>query len=124
MSSGFESDDLALLGDEQEVDIETSGSEAGPRHRTTIWVVVDPQGRVLIRSYRGAGARWYREAIAQPDCRLHVAGRVLAVHAIIADDADRVAACSDALRSKYAGRAGLRSMVSAHLETTLELVPR
>jgi hypothetical protein len=124
MSSRFEADDLALLREEQEVEIETAKSAAGPRHETTIWVVVDPQGRVLIRSYRGAGARWYREAIAEPDCRLHVGGRVLAVRAIVADDADRVAACSDALRSKYAGQAGVRSMVSVHLETTLELIPR
>jgi hypothetical protein len=124
MSSGFAADDLAVLRDEEEVEIETAKSAAGPSHKTTIWVVVDPGGRVLIRSYRGATARWYREAIARPDCRLHVAGRALAVRAIVADDADRVAACSDGLRSKYAGQAGLRSMVSAHLETTLQLVPR
>lgn len=93
-------------------------------HRTIIWAVVDAGGRALIRSYRGAGARWYREAIARPDCRLHVAGRVLAVRAVVANDADRVAACSEGLRSKYAGQAGVRSMVSAHLETTLQLVPR
>ena len=123
MSSGFEADVLALLRDEQEVEIETAKSEAGPRHMTTIWVAVDDQDRVLIRSYRGTTARWYREAIARPDCRLHVAGRVLDVRAIVADDSDRVAACSDGLRSKYAGQAGVRSMVSNHLETTLELVP-
>jgi hypothetical protein len=124
MSSGFAADALALLRHEQKVRIETARSEAGPRHKTTLWVVVDPQNRVLIRSYRGATARWYREAIARPDCRLHVAGRELEVRAIVADDAERVAACSDALRLKYAGQAGIRSMVSAHLETTLELVPR
>jgi hypothetical protein len=124
MSSGFEGDALALLRDEHEVEIETAKSAAGPRHKTTIWAVVDDQDRVLIRSYRGATARWYREAIAQPDCRLHVAGRMLAVRAVVADDADRVAACSDGLRSKYAGQAGVQSMISAHLETTLQLAPR
>jgi hypothetical protein len=124
MSPGFGADDLVLLRDEQEVEIETAKDVAGPWHKTTIWVVVDPEGRVLIRSYRGAGARWYREVVARPDCRLHVAGRVLDARAIVADDAERITACSDGLRSKYAGQAGLRSMVSAHLETTLQLVPR
>jgi hypothetical protein len=124
MSSGFGADDLAMLREEQEVEIDTARSAAGPRHMTTIWVVVDDQDRVLIRSYRGATARWYREAIARPDCRLHAAGRMLEVRATVADDAERMAACSDGLRLKYTGQAGVRSMVSAHLETTLELVPR
>ena len=124
MRPSFDAADLVLLREEQNVRIETSGSEAGPRHLTTIWVAVDPEGRVLIRSYRGATARWYREAIAGPDCRLHVAGRVLDVRAIVADDAERITACSDGLRSKYAGQAGVRSMVSTHLETTLQLVSR
>ncbi|MEX0626277.1 MAG: DUF2255 family protein, partial [Chloroflexota bacterium] len=114
----------ALLREEQKIRIETAASEAGPRHSTTIWVVVDPAGRVLIRSYRGAGARWYREVTSRPDCHLKVAGRMLAVRAIAAADPDRVAACSDGLLVKYVGQYGVRSMVSAHLETTLELVPR
>jgi hypothetical protein len=124
MSPSFDAADLVLLREEQNVRIETSESEAGRRHMTTIWVVVDPMDRVLIRSYRGATARWYREAIARPDCRLPIRDRVLDVRAIVADDAERITACSDGLRSKYAGQAGVRSMVSAHLETTLQLVPR
>jgi hypothetical protein len=124
MSTGFEAADRALLREEQNVRIETAASGAGPRHRTTLWVVVDPAGRVLIRSYRGAGARWYREARSRPDCLLHVARRVLAVRVVPADDPDRITACSDALLVKYAGQHGVRSMVSSHLETTLELVSR
>lgn len=124
MTARYDPSDLALLRDEDEVEIETAAGEHGPTHRATIWVVVDDQDRVLIRSYRGPGARWFREITKQPDSRVHVRGRALAIRATPATDADRVAACSDGLRSKYAGQYAVRSMVSAHLETTLELVPR
>jgi len=124
MSPRFEASDLALLRDEDEVEIETSASEAGPMHRTIIWVVVDDQDRVLIRSYRGPGARWFREVVAQPDSRVHVRGQAVDVRAIPATDADRVAACSDGLRRKYAGQASMAAMMRNYLETTLELVPR
>ena len=123
MSSGFEATDLALLRDAEEVEIGTA-SEAGARHRTIIWVVVDEQDRVLIRSYLGPDARWYREAIARPDCHVQVVGRTIEVRAVPAADAERVAACSDGLRRKYARHASMQGMLRKYLETTLELVPR
>lgn len=124
MTTHYEPPDLDLLRQEQEIEIETSAKEEGRTHRAIIWVVVDDQDRVLIRTYRGPGARWYREITARPDGVVHVRGRALPVRAIPATDDARVAACSDALRSKYAGQYAARSMASAHLETTLELVPR
>jgi hypothetical protein len=124
MSPSFDAADLAMLRDEEEVEIETSAGEEGPTHRAIIWVVVDDQDRVLIRSYRGAGARWFREITANPDAGVHVRGRVLAVRAIPATDPDRVAACSNGLRRKYAGHASMPGMVRQYLETTLELLPR
>ena len=80
--------------------------------------------RVLIRSYRGPGARWYREITAHPDARVHVKGQALDVRAIPAADPDRVAACSDGLRYKYEGDPAIPRMLRDHLETTLELVAR
>jgi hypothetical protein len=79
---------------------------------------------VLIRSYRGAGARWFREITARPDTLLHVRGQALAVRAIPASDAERVSACSEEIGRKYAGHHSVRSMVTRYLETTLELLPR
>lgn len=122
--SQHEESDLALLRDEDEVEIETSAGEDGPTHRVTIWVVVDEHDRVLIRSYRGPGARWFREITTRPEARVHVQGRALPVSAIPATDADRVAACSEGLRRKYARSASMPQMLREHLETTLELVPR
>lgn len=124
MSVDFDPAALDVLRAEDEVEIETSAGEDGQIHRTIIWVVVDGQGRVLIRSYRGAGARWFREIASRPEARLHARGRALAIRAVPATDADRVAACSEELGRKYAGHHSVRSMVTRYLETTLELLPR
>ena len=124
MSHSFQAPDLALLRDEPEIEIETSAAEDAPVHRAIIWVVVDDQDRVLIRSYRGSVARWFREITAHPDGRVLVKGRALDVRAIPAADQDNVAACSDGLERKYAGDPAMPRMLRDHLETTLELVPR
>jgi hypothetical protein len=124
MSEQYDTADLALLRDEEEVEIETAASDVGPRHRAIIWVVVDDQDRVLIRSYRGPRARWYREIIARPEATIHIQGRAVPIRAVPAADAGRVTACSDGLRAKYAGHTSMPVMLRQHLETTLELLPR
>jgi hypothetical protein len=123
MSLRFEPPDLELLRPAEEIRIET-WSTADATHRTIIWVVVDDQDRALVRSYRGPEARWFREVVAQPDCRIHVAGRALDARAEPAADPERVAACSEGLRTKYAGHSATPLMRRSYLETTLELVPR
>ena len=124
MTPGFAASDLALLRDEEEVELETSAADDAPLHRAVIWVVVDDHDRVLIRSYLGPGARWFREITAHPDARVHVQGRAVEVQAVHATDPDRVASCSEGFLRKYAGQRSARSMASNHLETTLELLPR
>ena len=124
MTAAFDISDLALLREEEEIEVETAAGDGGPAHRTIIWVVVDERDRVLIRSYRGPGARWYGEVTARPDCRIHARQRVMEVTAVPAGDPDRVAACSEGLRRKYASDPAMPRMLRDHLETTLELVPR
>ena len=124
MNARFATSDLDQLRTEEEIEIETWSGEGGARHRAIIWVVVDNQDRVLIRSYRGPGARWFREVVTQPDCRIHLRGRALEARAEAATDPDRAAACSEGLRTKYAGHSATPSMRRSYLETTLELVPR
>lgn len=123
MTAAFEPFDVDLLRSSEEIEIETWSTSAGPRHRTIIWVVVDDRDRVLIRSYRGPSARWFREVVAQPACRIHVGGRTLDARAEPATDPERVAACSEGLRIKYAGHSATPAMRRTYLETTLELVP-
>lgn len=118
-------EELDLLRTTREVQIETSRGNGAPVHRTTIWVVVDDAGRVLVRTYLGPGSRWYRELLANPDGRLHAGGRVLDVSAVPAADEDRVARCSEELARKYAGLAATpRMLAEANLPTTLELRAR
>ena len=124
MTERLPGDVLGVLRETREVDIETRPAPDVPPHRTTIWVVVDPQGRAFIRTYRGPASRWYREATAAPAVALLVDGQRIEVALEPAADPDRVDACSQALREKYSGAGGLRGMLTPeNLPTTLELRP-
>jgi len=119
----FGEPDLAALAAVEEVQIETRSSE-GDAHRTIIWPVVH-DGVVLIRSYRGPGARWYREALADPEVTIHLDGRGLPARVILATDPETVAACSAAFKAKYSTDPALAAMVRAEvLPTTMRVEPR
>lgn len=108
---------------EREVRIRTSDAD-GTEHTAITWAVVDDRDRVLVRSWKGAGARWFREATAGRPVALIVddEAHIVIVHA--ATDAERVAACSAELERKYAGDPATPSMVRDEiLDTTLELIP-
>ena len=118
----FNSADLALLDQAEEVDIETRPPD-GEAHRATIWVVVD-DGAAYVRSVRGPAGRWYRELLANPAGAVHVDGRRFPVTAIPAADPDSVERVSAALRRKYTGVQGLDPMLKPEtFETTLRLEP-
>ncbi len=124
MPDRFSRDALALLRDAHEVRIETSG-DGTKAHSTVIWVVVDDQGRVLIRSYRGPAARWYREALTNSRVTIDVAGRKIPARAQVATDEGRITAATAELRAKYPDDPATPTMVSEGVvSTTLELVPR
>lgn len=111
------------LRDRREVRIRTE-SAGGEQHRTIVWVVVDERERILVRSWRGAGARWYREATSGRAVALVLGGDEHPVSVEPATDAERVAACSSALARKYADSASTPSMLRDEiLDTTLELRP-
>ena len=121
--AGFDADTLTRLRDEQEVRIETRRAR-GNLHRTIIWVVVDASDRVLMRSYRGAGARWYREATAASAAALVIGASTIPVRLEPATDPERLAACSAELERKYAGDPATPAMVRDEvLDTTIELHP-
>jgi len=125
MTDRFSSSELELLRGTKEVTIATRAAPDAPLHRAVIWIVVDPTDRVLIRTWRGAATRWYREATAQPDCRLEVGGRTLEVRVEAANDPERIQAYSDAVQRKYAKSKSTPFMLEEHvLPTTLELLPR
>jgi len=117
----FDPDDLERIRATHEVEIETQAPD-GPAHRTVIWVVVEGD-EVFVRSYRGATARWYREAVANPAVALHVGDRRLSATAISATDPDAVERTSAGFQAKYADDPSTRSMIENHHETTLRLEP-
>jgi hypothetical protein len=124
MTDQLPGDVLSVLRETQEVDIETRPAPDVPPHLTTIWVVVDSRQRAFIRTYRGPGSRWFREATASGRVALLADGQRIQVRLAPATDAASIAACSEALRAKYAHASGLRGMLAeANLPTTLELLP-
>ena len=120
----FPDEDLDLLRRMAEVEIETRPVAGEAVHRTIIWVVVDAADRVLIRSYQGAQARWYREALASSTAVI-IAGELrIEVRVDPAADGERVAACSRALQAKYPRHGSTQAMLRQEiLDTTLELLP-
>jgi len=124
MGAAFDRMTLQRLRAAVEVKIETA-AEGAALHRTIIWVVVDEGDRVFVRSVRGPAGRWYREALRQPACALVVGEARIQVEASPAADPEQAAACSRALRSKYAMDGSLAAMLrEATLPTTLRLLPR
>jgi len=120
----FRADLVDRLRREIEVDIETRAPVDAPPHRTTIWVVVDAEDRVLIRSFRGTTARWYREATRGTPASLWIGDEVVSVSVEHAGDEERIRACTEELERKYAGDPATPAMVRDEvLDTTLELHP-
>jgi len=119
----FAPDELALLTETEEIEIETA-RPGGPPHRTIIWVVVDGDD-VFVRSVNGAGARWYREAVANPSVTIHVGGRALPGRAEPAADPDSIRRTSEELARKYATHgASMRAMLMPEIfDTTLRVTP-
>jgi hypothetical protein len=118
----FEDDDLARLAAAEEIEIETQAPDKDVR-RTVIWVVVD-DGEVFVRTYKGAGSRWYRDAMANPAVAIHLDGKRLPATAIPATDPDSVERTSSGFLHKYANDPASRTMVVPEvLQTTLRLEP-
>jgi hypothetical protein len=121
---GFAPEILDRLRKAKEVRIETRLPPNGPIHRTIIWVVID-DGRAFVRTYLGARSRWYREALAEPDCTLWLGRDALPVRVVMATEPDVVAAVSRGFEAKYPRSQSTAAMVREEvLETTLELLPR
>lgn len=115
----------ARLRAAEEIVIETRRGPGAAVHRTTIWVVVDDRDRILVRTYRGPGSRWYRELDANPVCVVELAGERWELRSEPAADPDRVASASEGYLRKYAGHGATPAMVAdPNLSTTRELLPR
>jgi hypothetical protein len=118
----FEPGELAALDRASKIKLETQAPN-GPIHRTTIWTVVDDDA-VFIRSVRGEGGRWYREALANPAVSVLVDGLRVPATAIPAGDPDSIDRASDGYRRKYADDPAMGTMIRPEvLPSTLRLEP-
>ena len=118
----FSTEDLDLLDRTQEIGIETQAPEKAAR-RTVIWVVVD-DGEVFVRTFRGAGSRWFRDIEANPAVAVHVGGKRLPATAIPATDPDSIERTSAGYLRKYSGDPAAKVMIKPDiLDTTLRLEP-
>jgi hypothetical protein len=117
----FARDSLDALRDIQEVKIRTGKH---PESAVVIWVVV-ADDEVLVRSFRGAKGRWYKDLAAGGPAMLEFAGRQFAVQAIPANDAASIERASHQYLTKYRSSSYAQAMVHADLlHTTLRLEPR
>jgi hypothetical protein len=119
---GYSQEELDLIDRTDEVEIETAG-DAGVSHRVIIWAVVDGDA-VFVRSYRGARARWYREALSNPSVALHVDGRRLPATAVPATDPGSIERTSAGYLRKYPNDPATARMIRPEvLDLTFRLDP-
>jgi hypothetical protein len=120
----FDAATLDRIDAAYEVDIESTRPD-GTTRSTTIWAVVDG-GDIFVRSVKGDRGYWYQAALDRPDeLALIVDGKRLPVRAVVANDDDGIARCSDGLSKKYRTDESLDSMLGPRvLPTTLKLKPR
>lgn len=123
MTDRFAPDVLERMAATKEVRIETRRAPDGPRHRTIIWVVV-VGGRAYVRTFRGAGSRWYREALGEEGCALLIGRDRYPLRIVSVSDPAIVDAVSRGFWAKYPRSRSTAAMVRDEvLETTLELLP-
>ncbi|HVA85997.1 MAG TPA: nitroreductase/quinone reductase family protein [Candidatus Saccharimonadales bacterium] len=119
----FRPTDLHDLDVAREVRIETHRPDDNVQS-TVIWIVVD-DGDVFVRSVHGEAARWYQQAIANPDVTIDDSGRRLEARAVPVHDADSIRRINEALKPKYTGDDGFESMFEpAALLANFRLEPR
>jgi hypothetical protein len=120
MARAFDAGTLEMLRATDEIRIRTRKHKG---HGVTIWsVTVGDQA--FIRSFRGAQAKWYVDAVADRQATLEVGDRQVAVRLLPVTDPDTVEAVSQAYLSKYASSPYAKAMVAPEvLSTTLRVDP-
>lgn len=117
----FDPDTLSALREVQKPRIRT---DKHPKSAVTIWVVVE-NGEAFVRSWLGAGGRWYQDLAAGGHATLEFAGRRLPVQAVPARDDASIERASREILRKYRHSSHAQEMVRAEIvTTTLRLEPR
>jgi hypothetical protein len=117
--------ELAILGETDELKVSTQRSDSSWRHAVPVWVVrVDDA--VYVRSYRGTAGAWFRHAAGDKAGAISVPGLELEVRFEPPPD-DVSSAVDQAYRAKYA-RYGptylTRMLAPAARAATLQITPQ
>lgn len=98
--SMFDSDLMAILRREREVELTTYGRKTGTPSRRIIWIFPDGN-RLFIRSGGGLGRDWPQNLMANGRAVLHTGGRDVTVVGKHVEDPMLARHVSDLARSKY-----------------------
>ena len=113
---------IEQLAAAEEVEIETRDGDRS--YRTVIWVV-EGDGDLYVRSYRGDTAKWYVRAMADPHVALISGDSRVEFTATSATDDNSVDLTSRGFLVKYAADPYMETMLSPDiLHTTMRLDPR
>ena len=120
MATAFDASTLEMLRTADEIRIRTRKHKG---QGVTIWIVTVGE-QAFIRSFRGAQARWYVDAVADRQATLEVGDRQVAVRLMPVTDPATVGAVSQAYLNKYASSPYAKAMVAPELlPTTLRVDP-
>jgi hypothetical protein len=120
MARAFDASTLEMLRTTDEIRIRTRKHKG---QGVTIWIVTVGE-QAFIRSFRGAQAKWYVDAVADGQATLEVGDRQVAVRLTPVADPATVEAVSQAYLSKYASSPYAKAMVAPEvLPTTLRVDP-
>jgi hypothetical protein len=120
MTSTFAQATRDVLRDAEEITIHTTAN----RDRGVVIWVVEVGNSVFARSFRGAGAKWYKSAIADGRATLALGDRRWPVHVTQVADRTQIDEVSQAYLKKYATSPYAKEMVRPEiLPTTVRLDP-
>jgi hypothetical protein len=118
-------EELATIGEAEELQIAPARADGSLRRATPIWVVRVGED-LYVRSYRGREGSWFRAAQRSQEGEITAGCVRKRVRFVDSDDAQTAAAVDDAYRSKYHdyGARYVDPMVGAEARAaTLRLVP-
>ena len=123
-AAGWTDDELARIGDAEELDVSPLRAGGPPGRPVPIWVV-RVGDELYVRSWRGDAGAWYRAAKARRQGHISAGGVERDVEFVAVDDAVNDAVDAG-YRDKYARYPSyVEPMVTAEARaTTLRLVPR
>jgi len=122
--AGWKQEELAAIGDAEELDLQSLGHDGSPHKPVTMWVVrVDDD--IYVRSVNGRSSSWFRGAQTRHEAHIGVGAVEKAVELVETDDA------ADAVDAAYQAKYGRRypsivpSIVAPQARAaTLKLIPK